>query len=109
MVESIFRAMYGNNPSTQKPTELERQKRAVKVLGGMKVHNSHIKRIQIGEDLIDVPKIEYMQLLEGQVRELRGKLRAAEAKMIRLENNHMKVLSELSNIRVELSGKVSLR
>jgi hypothetical protein len=100
--------MYGNNPVAVRPQDAK-EKRAVKVLGGMKVHNSHVKRVQIGEDLIDVPKIEYMQLLEGQVRELRGQLRSAESKLLRLEHAHQKILSTFATFRSELSGKVFTR
>jgi hypothetical protein len=106
---SIFRAMYGVNPVERQVQPDERQKRALKVLGGMKVHNSHIKRVQIGEDLVDVPRIEYLQLLEGQVRELRGQLRAAEGKLTRLEHSQQKLLSNLASLRAEMSGKVIMR
>jgi hypothetical protein len=109
MSQSIFRAMYGVNPIHRQMPQETKEKRAVKVLGGMKVHNSHIKRVQIGEDLIDVPKIEYMQLLEGQVRELRSQLRAAESKLIRLEHAQQKMLGTFATFRSELAGKVIMR
>ncbi len=111
MPGSIYNAMYGSTvPSTPKiETEVERQKRAVKVLGGMKIHGSHLKTVRIGEDLIDVPKIEFVKLLEEQIKELRTRLRVAEAKLVRLDNNHSKILSDLNEIRRELAGKVSLR
>lgn len=112
MSGSLFRRMYGSSavPVQLRPeSEEERQKRAVKILGGMKISNSHIKTVRIGEDLIDVPKIEYLHLLEGQVKELRGKLRTVEGKMIRLENNHSRLLSEITALKREILGKVNLR
>jgi hypothetical protein len=110
MSETIYKRMYGAAATPMRvDTEADRQKRAVKVLGGMKVHGSHFKTVMIGEDLIDVPKIEYVNLLEGQIKELRTKVRTLEAKLYRLDNNHSKLLSELSAIRRELSGKISLR
>jgi hypothetical protein len=75
----------------------------------MKIHNSHIKRMQIGEELIDVPKIEYVHLLEGQVRELRQKLRIADSRMSRLETQHGRFMSEMDSIKRDLAGKVNLR
>ncbi len=111
MPGSIYHAMYGGAtpPQPKVETEVEREKRAVKVLGGMKIHNSHLKTVRIAEDLIDVPKIEFVKLLEDQIKEVRVKLRALESKLIRLENNHSRILSDISEIRRELAGKVSLR
>jgi hypothetical protein len=82
-------------------TPEERQKRATRVLAGMKIHSSHVKTIQIGDDLVDVPKIEYMQLLEKQVRDTREKMRSAENKIERLMKHQSRLADDIKNIKIE--------
>jgi hypothetical protein len=109
---TIYRAMYGVGPVMQTSAAEQvaaREKRAVKVLGGMKIHNSHMKQVQIGEDLINVPKIEFVQLLEGQIKELRKKLRVSEHKLDRLESNYSKLATEMSTIRRDSSNRFNFR
>jgi predicted nuclease with TOPRIM domain len=102
--------MYGSAVVPPKvPTPQEREKAASRVLGGMKIHNSHLKRIQVGEELVDVPKIEYVKLLEDQVRDARNRIRELEGRYSRLQNNHNKLVGEIHDIRRELNNKVSLR
>jgi hypothetical protein len=109
-MSKFYANMYGSKhnfvPIT--PTE-EREKRAVKVLGGMKITNSHMKRVQIGEELVDVPKIEFVVLLEGQIKELRSRFRDIEMKIIRLQNNQNRFVNELRSIQVDLNNKINLR
>jgi hypothetical protein len=109
-MSKFFANMYGSRPYTvtSNPVE-EREKRAVKVLGGLKITSAHIKRVQIGEDLVDVPKIEYVTLLEGQIKEVRNRLREAEMKITRLQNNQNRLINEIRGINAELSNKINLR
>jgi hypothetical protein len=111
LMAEFYRSMYGNGPKVVVTPKIEdeHQKRAVKVLGGMKVHNSHVKQVIIDDELIDVPKIEYVRLLEEQIRETRMRLGALEAKHTRLVNNYNKILGKLQEMSRSLSGKVDLR
>ena len=102
--------MYGGHTkSAVVPTAVEGEKRAVKVLGGMKIHNSHLKRVQIGDDLVDVPKIEYIQLLEAQIKESRLRLREAELKIARLGAAQINLSADVRDLKRELHNKVNLR
>ena len=120
-MSKLYRSMYGR---TAKPTvaakpELtaeQRSKAASRVLGGMKIHGSHVKQVMIGEDLVDVPKVEYMQLLETQIREARARVKVMEDRYDRLLNHHNKAVSEINrikaellNMKKELDKKVSMR
>ena len=111
-MSDFFWNMYGGgnpSPAPKQESPAEREKRAVKVLAGMKVHNSHVKRVQVGEDMIDVPKVEYVNLLEGQIRELRTNLRDAQSQLSKLTRSHNKLLSEIHDLKQELTRKVNLR
>lgn len=99
--------MYGDKE--QKQAIAQREKRAVKVLGGMKIHGSHMKRVMINDEFVDVPKIEYVHLLEGQVKEVRNRLRDTEARLYRVQNNQIKLTSELNSIRREMAARTRLR
>ena len=115
MADSFFSSMYGGNPrdtdSPPKPATPAAvpMAQAHKMLGGLKITGSHIKRIVNGDQVIDVPSAEYVKLLEEQIRELRHQLRDNENKTRRLTNAHNKVLVELERIRQELKTKITLR
>lgn len=88
---SYMSSMYGGSPYAREvgtggstPKE-DPSKAASRVLGGMKIHNSHIKRVEMGGELVDVPKIEYVKLLEQQVKDLRTKVSNMENKVERLQ------------------------
>ena len=107
---SIYGRMYGarsKQPAVAPAASKESvEKQAARVLGGLKIHNSHVKKVQIGEDLIDVPKIEYVKLLEDQLRNARVRLKEAEIKIERLRTNHTKFSEELRNIRYDFEKRV---
>jgi len=108
---TFIRRMYGISNEIKKiiNSEPEREKRAVKVLAGMKIHNSHIKRIQIGDELIDVPKIEYMKLLDGQIKEYRQRTHQLETRMIKIKEQNDRLQEEIRLIKRELNQKNILR
>jgi len=102
--------MYGGRTQVSvRPSQPERQKNPVRVLGGMRVHGSHVKQVMIDDEMVDVPKIEYVKLLDDQLRDARQRLVALEDRYTRLATNYNKVLSKLQDMRQSLNGKVDRR
>jgi TolA-binding protein len=109
MVE-FYRSMYGiSAPVKSVINEPERQKSPTRVLGGMRVHGSHVKQVFINDELVDVPKIEYVKLLDDQLKQLRERISILEGKYERLMNNHNKVLLRLQALQQALTSKVDRR
>ena len=107
----FYRSMYGISVQPSKPAviEPEKQKSPTRVLGGMRVHGSHVKQVVINDELVDVPKIEYVRLLDEQLRQARERIANLEGKYDRLFNNYTKLLSKLQIINQIMSTKVDRR
>ena len=73
------------------------------------VHGSHVKQVLINDELVDVPKIEYVRLLDEQLREARARITTLEGKYERLFNNYTKVISKLQVFQQGLTSKVDRR
>ena len=114
---SVVGRMYNRTkrPSLPQPqpkpleTAAEREKRAVKVLGGMKVHGTHVKQLEVGDQLIDVPTAAYVKLLEEQIKEVRNQQRELLASHNKLVRKHDRLINELRKVKDELDNKVNLR
>lgn len=113
MDDEIYYRMYGGGPppAPAKAPEApaDREKRALKVLGGMKVHGTHVKRIELDGELMEVPTSAYVKLLEDQIKELRRIQRESDARQARLIRAHNKTVEELKAIRIELQNKIDYR
>lgn len=112
MDDEIYYRMYGGGPTPtpsapEKPAD--RDKRALKVLGGMKVHGTHVKRIELDGELMEVPTSAYVKLLEDQIKELRRIQRESDSRQARLIRAHNKTVEELKAIRIELQNKIDYR
>lgn len=105
-----FYNMYGaGSPAAAKPQPVDKDKRALKVLGGMKVHGTHVKRIDLGDEMLEVPTSQYVKLLEDQIRELRRMQREMDIRQNRLIRAHNKTVEELKMVRQELQNKIDYR
>ena len=107
--------IYGNRPKQPivKPDipapVIPKDKKPQNVLGGMKIHGSHMKRLQFEDGFMDVPKIEYVRLLEEQIKDLRSKQREQISTNHRLTRAITKLQNQIQDLTVEVRNKVDLR
>lgn len=111
---SIVGRMYrrvanATSPVPKTETPADREKRALKVLGGMKVHGTHVKQIDLGDKILDVPTVAYVKLLEAQIKEVRNQHRELQNQHNKLVRQYDRLVNELRNIKDELNNKVNLR
>lgn len=91
------------------PNVPPKEKKPQNVLGGMKIHGSHMKRMQFEDGFVDVPKIEYVRLLEEQITAMRSSQREMNANIQRLYRNITKLQNRIQDIEHDLTNKVDLR
>ena len=114
-MSSIYSRMYGgsmrydNSTSRADSAKADVNKSAVRSLSGMKVHGSHVKQVEIGEQIIDVPKIEYVQLLDTQLKEAREKIKRLEEKLEKSQNNYLKLASAIRDLQREMANTVKYK
>lgn len=111
---SVVGRMYNRKPMAPvapRPLETaaEREKRASKVLGGMKVHGSHIKQVEVDGQVFDVPTAAYVKLLEEQVKEVRNQNRELQNGLSKTNRHIDRLVNEIRKIKDELNNKVDLR
>lgn len=109
-MSSIFQRMYSgnlkNDQSSPRPPVVDAMKSAARRLGGMKVHGSHVKQVEVGDQIIDVPTIEYVRLLESQLKELKDKVRKLEDKDISKDNRINRLNSAVRDISRDMENVV---
>lgn len=81
---------------------------AQKYLAGLKLTSSHIQKIQLGNQQIDVPTYLYVKLLEDQLRDLRQMVRKQDQMIQRLVRAVNKNTTEQDRIRGELAKKMDM-
>lgn len=112
MNEDIYSRMYGARPSQNKPQPGApgAEKRATRVLGGMKAQNSHVKTVDIGGgELVSFPRAEYVKVLEDQIKQMRNQVRELQNNSQRLTRELSKVYDMMNRLQQELNNKVDLR
>jgi len=106
--------MYSSTPIVvaSKPV-VAPEKRATRVLGGMKIHGSHIKNIEVDGEIIDIPRAAYIKLLEEQIKELRRQVTIVTERNIRMNTTIQRMQTsfrdEIRAIRLELDRKIDMR
>lgn len=85
------------------------QAAAHKQLSGLKITGSHVKRINLGDQIVDLPSAAYVKLLEDQIRALRTEVRECQTYIRRVTNAHNKMALQMDRLKQELATKVSLR
>lgn len=110
---SVVGRMYsraGQAPVAKRPeTPAEKEKRAVKVLAGMKVHGSHVRQIEVNGQLMDVPNVSYVKLLEEQIRETRNQQRELQNSHNKMQRAMDRMTNEIRKLKDELANKIDLR
>jgi TolA-binding protein len=112
MNEDIYSRMYGARPSQAKtqPSGPGVDKRATRVLGGMKAQNSHVKTVDIGGgELVTFPRAEYVKVLEDQIKQMRVTVRELQNNSQRLTRELSKVYDMMNRMQQDLNNKVDLR
>lgn len=71
MDENDLQRMYTSSATTHKTTNPTAQT----YLSGLKITNSHIQKIQIGESIYEIPSVTYVRLLEEQIKDLRKEIK----------------------------------
>lgn len=86
---SIYSKIYGKTTKEKKPESSVKDdgKAATRVLAGLKVHNAHMQRVELPDGkTIDIPKMEYVHLLDKQLRDAREEIRELKTKNEKNEN-----------------------
>lgn len=96
---SIYSKIYGKNKSETKPDIKHDNKSATRVLAGMKIQNSHMKRLNLDGETFDVPKIEYVHLLDKQLKDVREENKNLQNKITRIENACNRMYNELRELK----------
>ena len=112
MNEDIYSRMYGSRPSQTKtqPSGPSAEKRATRVLGGMKAQNSHVKTVDIGGgELVTFPRAEYVKVLEDQIKQMRVTVRELQNNNQRLVREISKLYDMIARLQQDLANKVDLR
>lgn len=107
--ENFVYDMYGSGSPITKKQEVSPAKLASRVLGGMKAQNSHTKTIEVDGQIVNLPKAEYVKLLEDQIKDMRNKVRDMETKQNRLSKTNARIIEELRQIKLELANKLDVR
>lgn len=112
MNEDIYSRMYGGRPSQNrtKPSGPDAEKRATRVLGGMKAQNSHVKTVDLGGgELVSFPRAEYVKVLEDQIKQMRVTVRELQNNNQRLTRELSKIYDMMNRLQQDLNNKVDLR
>lgn len=103
-------SIYGKNRdisklATQTPSpELKNDgKAANRVLAGMKIQNSHMRVLNVDGNNIEVPKMEYVHLLDKQVRDTRQTNNDLQARLIKAENVINNLYNEIRDLKNTIS------
>lgn len=114
-MSSMYSRMYGgslrydNSQASKTPDKVDVNKSAVRSLSGMKVHGSHVKQLEVGDQIIDVPKIEYVQLLDTQLKEAREKIKRLEEKLERSQSNYLKLAAAIRDLQADMANTVKYK
>lgn len=114
-MSSMYSRMYGGSirhdgsPASKTPDKVDVNKSAVRSLSGMKVHGSHVKQLEVGDQIIDVPKIEYVQLLDTQMKEAREKIKRLEENLERSQSNYLKLAAAIRDLQAEMANTLKVR
>lgn len=81
---------------------------AQKYLAGLKLTSSHVQKIQLGNQQIDVPTYLYVKLLEDQLRDVRQQVKQQQQTIQRLIRAVNKNASDQDRIRGELAKKMDM-
>lgn len=111
MDENFYGRMYGSRPSQNQTKAMDQsaEKRATRVLGGMKAQNSHVKTVDLNGELVSFPRAEYVKVLEDQIKQMRVTVRELENTNQRYKREFNKVYDMLRTIQQDLANKVDLR
>lgn len=114
MADDFYPDMYGGDPRRKyddpaAPAAVTPAAAAHKQLGGLKITGSHIKRIPMGDQILELPTAAYVKLLEDQIRALRNEVREAQTHNRRLTNAHNKLVQQMDLLRRELATKLTVR
>jgi hypothetical protein len=98
-------------PSAPKPipSAEQRAKAAARVIGGMKAHGTHLQQVMIDDQLVDFPTSRYVQMVEGQVKDLKVQIQQQKNDHTKLLRVISKLTEQIRIIRSELDNKVDLR
>jgi hypothetical protein len=115
MADDFYPDMYGGDPRRKydEPAgatpAISPAAAAHKQLGGLKITGSHIKRIPMGDQVLELPTAAYVKLLEDQIRALRNEVRESQTHNRRLANAHNKLVQQMDLLRRELATKLTVR
>ncbi len=111
MDENFYGRMYGARPAQRQvaPTAQGAEKKATRVLGGMKANNSHVKTVDVGGELVSFPRAEYVKVLEDQIKQMRVTVRELQNTNQRVNREMSKIYDMMRTLQQELAKKVDLR
>ena len=116
MSDEYISSMYGGNlyrdNKAVKPeaTPQQKEKMASRVAAGMRAAGSHTNVLDLGDGTtMTVPRTEYVQQLENQLKDARNRVRDLETKQARLIKANNRIMEKLREIERELTNKIDAR
>jgi hypothetical protein len=103
MSDEFYFNMYTTDDTTAPPPK------ASKVLGGLKLSGSHIQKLELADQKIDIPSVAYVKLLEQQIRELRNELRTVQTQLKRAVSQQQKLIDHMNIMKIDLNNKVDMK
>lgn len=80
---NFYSSMYAGKP--KQPQEPIKQKSTVRSLSGMKVHGSHMFKVDVGDGVYNVPKMEYVDALHKMILDQKEIVIRLEKRIRKLE------------------------
>lgn len=91
---SIYGRMYATNQNIPSK-EIINNKSPSRVLGGMKAAGVTSSVVEVDGSDLHIPRIEYVEALEKQIKELRNELKETKVRIIKLNNSINSIKNEL--------------
>lgn len=96
-----YSSIYGKIANRSKAAPVVPQnidnKTTSRVLGGMKAAGVTSTIVEVDGNDLRIPRIEYVEMLEKQIREMREELKDVKTKLIKLNNGIQNVKNDLRN------------
>lgn len=100
--------MYGGSPYASKDTERQTtepkgdNKTTSRIIGGMKAQGVTSKTVEVDGELLEIPNMEFVRMLERQLSEMRVEMRQNSARIARLTDNLNSARMTIKNLEDEL-------
>lgn len=93
----LYRQYGSISGSSTSDTKVSPDKKISRQIGGMKAQGVTSIAVDVGGNLIAFPKMEYVELLEAQIKELRNSVQNYEKILIKTNNRIQKLENKIAH------------